>query len=123
MTALVLLSVLGCGGSSTPASSDAGSSAVITIQNFTFSPQNLTVPAGTNITVKNMDGVSHTVTSSTTPTSFTPGSVAGVSFDTGPFMGTANFTIPTGAPSGTVIPYYCKVHLSGMLNRPTITIQ
>jgi hypothetical protein len=32
---------------------------------------------------------------------FTPGSVSGVSFDTGAFTGTATFAIPSSATSGT----------------------
>jgi len=103
--------------------SDGGTSAyVVTIQGYAFSPQNLNVPAGATVTVKNGDGFAHSATSSTTPTAYTPGAVGGVSFDTGLFTGTQSFTIPATAVAGTVVPYYCKSHTSMMLNQPTITI-
>src|SRR5690242_8529523 len=66
----------------------------------------------TVITVKNLDGTAHTVTSESNTGDFSPGGVAGVSFDTGNLPGgqTTSVTIPGTAPSGTVIPYYCVVH-------------
>jgi hypothetical protein len=44
--------------------------------------------------------------------------------DTGliPGGGTATITIPATAPSGTVIPFFCKVHTT-MMPQGTITIQ
>jgi hypothetical protein len=69
-----------------------------------------------------MDSVPHTVTSETNPNAFTPGAVAGVQFNTGPFTGTTTFTIPANAPVGTVIPYFCQIHLQAIHNRPTITV-
>ena len=54
------------GGSSTTPSalSTAGGSAVaVTIQNFAFTPQTLTVKAGTTVTWTNSDSAPHTVTS------------------------------------------------------------
>jgi plastocyanin len=95
---------------------------IITISNFTFSPTNLDVPAGATVTVQNMDAVPHTVTSQSMPGQFVPGAVAGVAFDTGIINGTVMFTIPTTAPSGTVVPYFCMVHKNGMRNQPQITI-
>ncbi len=128
------LFVLGCGGggpSYPPPTGGGGggggdggtNQAVIMISNFTFIPGNLTVSAGATVTVQNEDSVPHSVTSESTPGSFTPGGVSGVSFDTGPFTGTATFTIPSTAPSGTIIPYYCSVHRGAMKNSPTITIK
>lgn len=97
---------------------------MIDIQNFAFSPANLDVPAGSTVTVTNADAVPHTVTSQSAPGAFTPGGVAGVSFDTGSIAGGASgtFTIPAGAPVGTVVPYYCTVHLGGMANAGQITV-
>jgi plastocyanin len=124
-------SVLGTGGAG-GANPDAGgdgstvaNAAQITISNFTFSPQNLTVPAGSTITVMNMDTADHTATSSSAITSFVNGAVSGIAFDTGtiPPGGSATITIPANAPHGTVIPYFCKIHLKGMKNTPTITVQ
>jgi hypothetical protein len=41
--------------------------------------------------------------------------VSGIAFDTGAFTGTRSFTIPSNAPNGTVIPFYCTVHLGMMV--------
>ena len=45
-------------------------SASVTIDNFTFSPQLLTVPAGTRVTWTNRDDIPHTVTDAGGPISF-----------------------------------------------------
>lgn len=97
----------------------------ISIQNFTFSPLNLTVMPGQTVNVVNMDGsMPHSVTSEATAGAFTPGAVNGVSFDTGAFTGTASFVIPPNAPHGTVIPFYCTVHRQAMRTpNGTITVQ
>ncbi len=100
----------------------SGVSFTITIQNFAFSPSNLAVPAGATVNVVNKDSAPHSVTSESTVGNFTPGGVNGVSFDTGTFTaGTRTFTISQSAPSGTVVPYYCAVHLSAM-PQGTVTI-
>jgi plastocyanin len=119
----------GTGGSAADAgtSSDGSTSASaleITIQNFSYSPVDLTVPAGSTVTVHNADSVGHTLTSESAPMAFTAGAVAGVSFDTGIIApgATATFTIPATAPSGTVIPYFCAVHLQAM-GEGQITVQ
>jgi plastocyanin len=102
---------------------DAGSAAgTITISGFAFHPSNLTVAAGSTVVVLNKDGAPHSVTSEATAGEFKPDAVEGVQFDTGPFVGTATFTIPADAPSGLVIPYFCTVHGS-MMGTGTITIQ
>jgi plastocyanin len=79
-----------------------------------FSPLDLHVPAGATVTVVNQDGIQHSVTSEASQNAFTKGAVGGVSFDTGPFTGTQMFTIPANAPTGTVIPYFCTIHLATM---------
>ncbi len=115
---------LACGGSDgggatptpTPSPAPPAGTATITISNFTYNPSNLTVTAGTTVTVVNQDNTPHSVTSSSSAGSFTPGGVSGVAFDTGAFNGTKTFTIPSSAPSGTQIPYYCSVHLGAMRN-------
>ena len=97
---------------------------VIYFDDFTFSPLDLAAPPGATVTVINNDPMPHSVTSEAAPEQYTPGSVAGVSFDTGEFTGDQSFTLPADAPDGTVVPYYCKVHQSGMTTRTgTITIQ
>ncbi|HET9451510.1 MAG TPA: hypothetical protein VFO83_11530, partial [Aggregicoccus sp.] len=65
----------------------APAEAILTIQNLTFSPANLAVRPGQTVRVRNLDAVTHSVTSQSAPNTFTPGAVAGVSFDTGNFTG------------------------------------
>ena len=69
------LAPLGCGGPSgqqTSAAAPANKPAVreVTIDNFAYSPQTLTVPRGTRVTWVNHDDVPHTVTSSAKPRAF-----------------------------------------------------
>lgn len=118
---------IGCGGNDgsnppppggNPDSGPVNLSPTIKISSFAFNPVDLTVDAGTTIQVKNNDGTSHTVTSEAKDDDYSPGGVNGVAFDTGQITGgsSASFTIPTSAPSGTVIPFYCAVHNSMMGN-------
>lgn len=130
----VLAGVLAaCGGSSsgsspaptpTPTPTVGGpQSFQLTISGLAFSPLDLQVPAGATVTVVNKDAMQHSVTSEASPGAFTPGAVGGVQFDTGPFTGTRTFTIPANAATGTVIPYYCTVHLGTMATpNGTLTI-
>jgi len=71
--------------------------------------------------VVNDDGMPHSVTSEATQNAFTPGSVSGISFDTGAFTGSRTFSIPSNAASGTVIPFFCTVH-RGTMNTPNGSI-
>ena len=115
---LVLSVAVGCGPTT------ALPPNTIVISNLTFSPVNLIVTPGTTVTVQNNDAFDHSVTSEAAVGNFVPGSVNGVSFDTGPFVGGAHtFVIPTTAPSGTVVPYFCQVHTSMMNDAAHITIQ
>jgi plastocyanin len=109
----------GVGGAGTDAGADSGVSAtatVVTIQSFMYAPLNFTVAPGATITVQNNDSVPHSLTSEAAMNNFTLGAVNGVMFDTGiiPAGGTAMITIPATATSGTMIPYFCKVHTSAM---------
>ncbi len=108
--ALFLAALGACGG--TPMSS--GSPLEIRIANYTYSPAALSVPQGGTVTVVNNDGVQHSVTSEATQGSYTPGGVAGVSFDTGLFTGTRTFSISPSAPVGTKVWFYCSSHKSMM---------
>lgn len=121
----VLAAVAAACGSSSSSSSAApppqASGFVITIANMAFSPADLRVPPGATVTVVNRDGMPHSVTSEAHANDFTPGSVNGISFDTGPFTGTRTFTIPGGATANTVVPYYCTVH-RGAMATPSATI-
>ncbi len=115
----VLLAACGSsnGGNTNPAF-------LIRISSLSFSPVSLSVPPGADVVVVNDDGpMSHSVTSEAAAGDFTPGSVGGVSFDTGEFTGQTHFVIPSSAPDGIVVPYYCTVH-KGVMNTPdgSITI-
>lgn len=116
------VALLACGGSAYDGGGDGGSSRsggdtpqyLIEIQGMAFSPLRLEVAPGATVTVRNLDAMAHSVTSASSPEAFTPGDVAGISFDTGVFTGERTFTIPDGAPLGTEIPYYCSTHGSTM---------
>ena len=64
LSVLFLLAILALGTStlSTPA---WAADATVTIDNFTFEPQRLTVKAGTTVTWVNQDDIPHTVASNT----------------------------------------------------------
>lgn len=80
---------------STPAAADAAKQQV-KIDNFSFTPKTLTVPAGTKVTWTNHDDVPHTVVS-------TKKAFASPALDTDERF-SFRFTTP-----GTY-PYYCSVH-------------
>lgn len=113
-------------GTVTTTGTDAGTPATsfeLHIKGMAFSPENLTVPAGATVQVVNDDGsVPHSVTSESTAGAYTPGSVGGISFDTGIFTGTRSFTIPANAATGTVIPYFCRVHGSMMVDAAKVQL-
>jgi plastocyanin len=71
---------------------------MVTIENFRFEPSELSVPAGTTVTWKNVDDVPHTATSKDEPQTF----------DSGPLDTDDSFSFTFGKP-GTYA-YYCKVH-------------
>lgn len=124
VVAVAGLALAACGGSSSSSSSRPTTPGFyIVISGMAFSPLNLHVPPGGTVTVLNDDSTSHSVTSESAPNAFTPGSVAGISFDTGPFTGNRSFTLPAGVANGTAIPYFCTVHRNTMATpNGTITI-
>jgi plastocyanin len=112
-------------GDTPPAASSLPPGYYIAISSLTYSPLNLTVPAGSTVTVLNRDAMSHSVTQQAAPGAFTPGAPGGATpFDTGLFTGTKTFILPTGLAEGTVLNYYCTSHTSTMLTpNGTITIR
>ena len=70
----------------------------VSIDNFTFTPQMLTVPAGSKVTWTNHDDVPHTATSSSKPRAF----------DSGTLDTDQKFTYVFNQP-GTYA-YFCAVH-------------
>jgi plastocyanin len=131
LTAAIAGLAAGCGGSSggstptptpTPTTPTTPTGFFITISGLRFSPLNLDVPPGATVTVVNQDGATqHSVTSEERAGAFTPGAVGGVAFDTNIFTGQQSFTIPMNAAEGTVVPYYCRNHMSTMVT-PTGTV-
>ncbi len=110
--------------SSAPTNATAAGFA-ITIQNMGFTPLNLAVPAGATVTVVNLDGMAHSLTSEPRAGSYTRGAPSGLTpFDTGTFSsGQKTIIVPANAAAGTVIPYFCTVHTSTMTTpNGTITI-
>ena len=97
--------------------------ALITIQNLTFTPANLGVRPGQTVRVRNLDAMTHSVTSQSQPNTFRPGAVDGISFDTGNFTGERTFVMPATAAAGTIIPYFCTTHPGTMANTGVITVR
>jgi plastocyanin len=87
-----------------------------------FANPDMVVQAGATITVQNQDTLPHTVTSEAAPNAFQPSGA----FDTGVIAGggSATFTIPASAVSGTVLYYYCAIH-TALMSPPNgmITVQ
>lgn len=89
--------------SSSPASSGGGGgggSAALTIQSFSFHPSALTVAPGATVTVTNLDGSDHTVTST---------KAGAFSTDAVSKGKPVTFTAPTAAGTYT---YVCSFHAS-----------
>ncbi len=82
------------GGSESPAPQDAA----ITIEGFSFGSA-LTVSAGTNVTVSNADGASHTLTADDGE------------FDTGQIEGSGSTAFVAPATPGTYT-FFCAIHPS-----------
>ncbi len=94
----------------------------ITILDFVYTPQRLEVAPGTTVVVLNFDDFAHTVTSAATEGTYVFGGVNGVEFDTGSFTDSGAFTIPATAPVGTVVPYFCNLHLGTMQERGEVAV-
>jgi len=112
--AAVALIVVGCGGSAygsngntTPPASGGGGDTSVTIQNFAFTPQTLTVRPGTTVTWTNKDSVPHTVTGTDGL-----GTTAGKTgmFDSGNLNQGQTFSFTFGK-AGTYY-YECTIHAS-----------
>jgi plastocyanin len=99
-TVLITLNVTDDATSTASASGTGGgrgaSGTAISIKNFQFSPDPITVEAGTEITVTNDDGTVHTLTAKD------------ASFDTGDLDGGARATITITTP-GTY-EFFCDIH-------------
>ncbi len=90
---------------------DSPAGGMVTIRNYVHDPPRLAVVPGGAVLVRSYDTVPHTVTSTASSGSYAFGAVAGVDFDTGPFLGDRVIDLPATAPVGTVVTYFCAVHL------------
>ena len=125
---LAVLVLAACGGSSggsgssTPANSptlaSGGGSSAVAIANFAFSPQTLTVPAGTTVTWTNNDGAPHTVTSTDGPS--TSAQTTGA-FDSGNLGSGQTFSF-TFDKAGTFY-YDCTLHAAQASMHGTVVVQ
>ena len=79
-------------------SQPSGSTALVTIDNFHFQPQNLEIAVGTMVTWQNNDDVPHTASSGSEPQAFESGAL-----DTD-----EKFSFTFRAPGR--YRYYCKLH-------------
>ena len=107
-TVMVIFACMAAGCSSSPPpatpatpSAAAGGGNTITIKNFAFTPQTLTVKTGTVVTWVNNDGVTHTIASD----AGSPGA-----FSSDPLSPGASSTFTFSQP-GTYS-YHCSIHPS-----------
>lgn len=75
------------------------SSVSVEIRNYSFAPQNITIPQNTTVTWRNNDSVPHTVTSL---------NGAPVAFNSGVLNPGQSFTMKFNVTG--VYPYYCSIH-------------
>ena len=81
------------------ASEKTGTTDTITIKNFMFSPDSLTVAPGAVVTVRNEDTVTHTLTDKTDQNTF----------NTGPVGPNQAKTFKAPAKAGSY-PFFCMIH-------------
>ena len=122
---LAVLALAACGstggsGSGTPASSptSAGGGSAVAIADFAFSPQTLTVPAGTTVTWTNNDGAPHTVTATDGPS--TSAQTTGA-FNSGNLGQGQTFSF-TFDKAGTYY-YDCTIHAAQASMHGTVVVQ
>lgn len=104
----IMLVAAACGSGSTPAStasSTGGGTAAVVIKSFAYTPQTITVKAGTTVTWTNQDSAQHTVTS--TDGISTSANVTNA-FDSGLFNQGQTFSF-TFSKAGTYF-YECTIH-------------
>lgn len=95
--------------STTSSPGGSGGGSTITIKDFSFSPDALTVKAGTTVTIRNADSVTHT---------FTTSSGDPASIDTGNITSGSSKQVRFTKP-GTYA-YHCDIH-SSMKGTVTVT--
>jgi plastocyanin len=121
------LAVSACSSSGSPGMSPTvgvGAGPTITIDSFTFSPNPLTVAAGSTIDVVNNDTAPHTATSEAAAADYVAGMAkGGFSFNASVAAGGhATITVPSGVASGTKQPFFCNIHKSMMSDPDPVII-
>ena len=101
------------GGAVTPATGNT-----VAIQNFAFTPQTLTVKAGTKVTWTNSDGATHDVASTDGPST---GAATTSLFTSGPLGSGQSFSF-TFTKAGTYY-YECTIHASMPSMHATIIVK
>jgi plastocyanin len=118
---LLAISLVGCGNSNNQSSGGGGATQpnttqtqpagnTVTLQNFAFNPQNITIAVGDSVTWINKDSANHTVTGDKAG--------SGDDFDSGSFASGAEFK-HTFTQAGTY-PYHCSIHTN---MKGTVTVQ
>ena len=125
---LAVVALAACGGSSggsgssTPASTttsaSGGGGSAVSIADFAFSPQTLTVTAGTAVTWTNNDGAPHTVTATDGPST---GAQTTGAFDSGNLGQGQTFSF-TLEKAGTYY-YDCTLHAAQASMHGTVVVQ
>jgi plastocyanin len=125
---LAVVALAACGGSSggsgssTPASTttsaSGGGGSAVSIADFAFSPQTLTVTAGTAVTWTNNDGAPHTVTATDGPST---GAQTTGAFDSGNLGQGQTFSF-TFEKAGTYY-YDCTLHAAQASMHGTVVVQ
>ena len=107
------MSTATAGAAVAPATGDT-----VTIQNFAFAPQTLTVKAGTKVTWTNNDSAPHTVTSTDGPSS---GAATTALFDSGQMASGESFSF-TFTKAGTYY-YECTIHATMASMHAKVVVQ
>jgi hypothetical protein len=117
---------LGALASCNAASSDVNvpvSPYVITIRNYMWFPADLPAPPGATVLVRNEDDVDHWLQSAAAQGQYVHAAVGGFDLDLRvPRQSERSFAIPARVAVGTVVPYFCFLFTSAMLDQGTITI-
>jgi plastocyanin len=117
------LAASSCGAGATSDLSVPSTPYVITILNYTVDPANLSVPPGATVLVRNQDDFDHWLASETAPGQYVYAKVGEVGINVYVFSRSEqSFSIPTTAAVGTVVPYFCVLSTSAMINQGQITI-
>ena len=123
-TLALTLAAAGCDGTGATADATGPSTPyVITVSNYMEAPASLGAPAGATVLVQNFDDFDHWFSSSVAPGVYVHSAVGGFDLDLElPARGVRSFALPAGLAAGTVVPYFCRLHLKAELTAGSLTI-